>query len=70
MNRNITLKYLVPVLLSATLVLPAFADDQPTAAQEAKKSTDAEMMAKMMELAGRDVRPPFHNSTDQAESER
>jgi len=51
MKRNIILKCLVPALMSAILAIPSLADDQPTAAQEAKKANDGEMMAKMMELA-------------------
>jgi hypothetical protein len=44
-------KNLAIILLSTAFALPILADDQPTAAQEAKKNSEAEMMAKMMELA-------------------
>jgi hypothetical protein len=49
MKPKTSLKYLSAVLLSATLSLPSFADDQPK--KDDKKSGEGDMMAMMMELA-------------------
>ena len=50
MKPKTSLKCLSAVLLSATLSLPSFADDQPTKKDD-KKTGEPDMMAMMMELA-------------------